>query len=106
MDIFFALAAPPRRHIMEILSRQGQQSATAIADRFDVSPAAISQHLKVLRETGLIQVEKQGQRRLYEIDPAALLELDAWSKKIASEWHGRLGRLDVLLKRNGKNKKG
>ena len=65
MDKFSALADPTRRHILEMLARRGQLSATEISDKFQVSPSAISQHLKVLREANLVQMEKRVQQRLY-----------------------------------------
>ncbi|KKS47722.1 MAG: Bacterial regulatory protein, ArsR family [Candidatus Gottesmanbacteria bacterium GW2011_GWA2_42_18] len=52
MDLFAALADPTRRHIIEILAGKDQLSATEISDRFNMSPPAVSQHLKVFRETG------------------------------------------------------
>jgi DNA-binding transcriptional ArsR family regulator len=98
MDIFYALSAPNRRTILELLAARGQLSSTDISDKFSASPPAISQHLKILREAGLVQMEKQGQRRMYRIDPNAMLELAEWTGKITQQWNDRFDRLDKLLK--------
>jgi DNA-binding transcriptional ArsR family regulator len=98
MDLFSALADPTRRKIIEMLASQGPLSATAISDRFDVSPPAISQHLKVLREAELVQMEKRRQQRIYRINPAAMLELEEWANQIAQLWNQRFDALDEVLK--------
>ena len=63
MDIFIALAEPTRRTIIELLARSGPLSATEIYEQFPVSPQAVSQHLKVLRETQLVKMEKRAWRK-------------------------------------------
>ena len=97
MDKFSALADPTRRNILEMLARRGQLSATEISDKFQVSPSAISQHLKVLREANLVQMEKRAQQRLYQINPAAMVELEAWAKHITQRWNERFEALDEVL---------
>jgi DNA-binding transcriptional ArsR family regulator len=98
VDIFYALADPTRRKILELLASQGQLSATQIYVHFAVSPPAISQHLKVLREASLVTMEKRAQQRIYRINPEAMFELEVWSKKLAQHWNQRLDALDELLK--------
>ncbi len=98
MDIFYALADPTRRKILELLASQGQLSATQIHANFAVSPPAISQHLKVLREASLVKMEKRAQQRIYRINPEALLELEDWSKNLEQHWNQRLDALDEVLK--------
>jgi DNA-binding transcriptional ArsR family regulator len=97
MDVFTALAEPTRRKIMEILSEQGQLPASAIYAQFDVTPQAISQHLKVLREAELVRVERQGQQRLYSLNPDGVSELEAWARRTRQEWLARFDRLARLL---------
>ena len=82
MDIFFALEDSNRRQIIEMLATRGQLSASQISKMFYVSPPAISQHLKVLREADLVKVEKKEQKRLYSINPEKMLELETWAKKL------------------------
>lgn len=86
MDKFCVIADPTRRSIIEILARNGRLSATEICEKFPVSHPAISQHLKVLREAALLRVEKRAQRRIYQINPEALLELEDWAKQMRELW--------------------
>ena len=81
MDCLTALADPTRRRIVELLSR-GERAAGEIVERFGVSAPAISQHLKVLREAGLVRVRVEGQRRIYSLDPAGLDQVDAWVRQV------------------------
>ena len=76
MDKFSAIAEPTRRRMIELLARQGPLSARDISDQFTVSPPAISQHLKVLRETNLVRMEKKAQQRIYRINPEAFREVE------------------------------
>jgi DNA-binding transcriptional ArsR family regulator len=98
MDIFYALSDPTRRKILELLASQGELTATQIYANFPVSPPAISQHLKVLREVNLVKMEKHAQQRIYRINPEAVQELEDWSKQLARQWNRRLDVLDELLK--------
>jgi DNA-binding transcriptional ArsR family regulator len=98
MDIFYALADPTRRKILELLASKGQLTATEIYTNFPVSPPAISQHLKVLREARLVKMEKRAQQRIYQINPQAMLELEDWSKQLAQLWNQRFDALDELIK--------
>jgi len=99
MDIFLAVAEPTRRAIVELIANSGQLSATAISDRFEASPSAISQHLKALREAGVLTMEKHAQQRLYQLNPEAMHELETWAKKMADRWEERYTALDAVLER-------
>ena len=99
MDIFSALAEPTRRSILELLANSGQLSATAIAREFRVSPPAISQHLKILREARLVSMEKHAQQRLYAINPEAMGELEEWARKMAAQWDKRFAALEKLAQK-------
>jgi len=83
---------------VEMLCR-GEQASGEIAAEFDVSAAAISQHLKVLREARLVQVRVEAQRRIYSLDPAGLGEIEAWLKSVRQFWSGRLDALERELRR-------
>jgi DNA-binding transcriptional ArsR family regulator len=83
MDIFYALAAPIRRQIIELLASGNAVAATIIAENFKVSPSAVSQHLKVLLDCDLIEVHKDAQQRLYTLNPAALAELETWVQQMS-----------------------
>lgn len=101
MDTFQALADPTRRHILEILARRGRLSATEISDKFHMSPPAISQHLRVLRVSKLVTVEKKAQQRLYQINPHTIRDVQDWAGKMANQWNKRLDRLETLLQEKG-----
>ncbi|MEO7040020.1 MAG: metalloregulator ArsR/SmtB family transcription factor [Candidatus Elarobacter sp.] len=77
---FAALADPTRRRILEMLAAR-ELPAGEIARRFDMTPPAVSQHLKLLRDAGLVHVRRDAQRRIYALDPNGLTELDAWITK-------------------------
>jgi DNA-binding transcriptional ArsR family regulator len=98
MDVFAALAEPTRRAIMEMLAANGQLSATEIYNRFPASRPAISQHLKVLREAGLVSVEKRAQQRIYRVNPHTVLEVETWARRLTQIWDQRFDALDQLLK--------
>jgi DNA-binding transcriptional ArsR family regulator len=97
MDIFFALADPTRRKIVELLAISGPLPASEICRHFPVSSPAISQHLKVLREAQLVQMEKQAQQRIYCINPASMHELEDWAGRLSRLWNERFDALDRLL---------
>jgi len=100
MDMFVALSDPTRRNILELLARSGELPATAIYEHFPaVSPQAISQHLKVLREAHLVEMEKRAQKRVYRLNPQRLSEFEAWVQQTRQRWEERFAALDVVLER-------
>jgi DNA-binding transcriptional ArsR family regulator len=104
MQALEALADPIRRHIVELLAEH-DRDAGEIASHFDVSRPAVSRHLRVLREHGLVQARSEAQRRIYSLDPAPLAEIDAWLQKYRGFWAGRLDALDVQLRRARRQRK-
>ncbi len=103
MDIFTALAEPTRRSIVEMLARSGPLSATEISEQFPVSPPAISQHLKVLREAKVVLMEKRAQQHMYRLNPDALFELEGWASHMTHLWNQRFDALDMVLEAEKKN---
>lgn len=101
MDAFHALAEPNRRKVVEMLAHRGRLSASEICDEFDVTPQAVSQHLRVLREADVIRVEKRAQRRLYTFNPRATDRVQEWLAQMEKLWTRRLDRLDQALKEEG-----
>ena len=93
MQAFAALGDPTRQRIVEMLAAR-ELSSGEIARRFDMTAPAVSQHLKLLREAGLVQVRRDAQRRIYALDPAGLAELDAWLARFRRFWSGRLDALE------------
>jgi DNA-binding transcriptional ArsR family regulator len=93
-----ALADPTRRRIVELLAH-GERSAGSLAGEFATTRPAVSRHLRVLRETGLVRAREEGTSRLYSLDPAPLEELDAWLARYRGFWTQRLDALDTQLRR-------
>ena len=75
----------------------GERAAGAIAAEFDLTAAAVSQHLKVLREAKLVRVRIDGPRRVYSLDPDGLAAVDAWLAGVRGFWSGRLDDLERAL---------
>lgn len=94
---FAALAVPTRRTIIETLAREGRLSASDISKKFTITASAISQHLNVLLEAGLILVERHGQQRIYEINPKAVSEIERWAVDVTLLWEQRLDSLGIYL---------
>ena len=97
MDMFVALADPTRRNILELLANSGELSATAIYQNFPISPPAVSQHLKILREVHLVKMEKRAQQHVYRLNPETLSEFEAWVKQVQRRWEERFAVLDAIL---------
>jgi DNA-binding transcriptional ArsR family regulator len=96
MDRFVALSEPHRRRMLELIAR-GPMPSGAIAGEFELTPAAVSQHLKALREAGLVRVTIDGPRRIYSLDPDGLAAVDDWIGKIRTFWSRRLDALEAAL---------
>lgn len=95
-----ALADPTRRRIVELLAAR-DRTAGELVQEFDLSAPAISQHLNVLREAGLIVTRPQGQSRIQALNPAGLDELHAWLERTRSFWTRRLDALERELRASG-----
>jgi DNA-binding transcriptional ArsR family regulator len=98
VPVFAALADPTRRRLLELLAA-GERSAGDLAGEFDISRPAVSRHLRVLREAGLVRARGAGQRRLYSVDTGPLDEVDAWLARWRGFWAQRLDALDTELRR-------
>lgn len=94
------LAEPSRRRILDAL-RDGEQPVGALVDELAMSQPAVSKHLRVLRQAGLVAVRPEGQRRLYRLCPEPLIELDDWLEPFRRMWRGSLDRLEAHLAENG-----
>ena len=92
------LADPVRRELIDLLARR-EWAAGEIAGHFPVSRPAVSRHLRVLREAGLVTVRTEGKRRLYRLDPQPLQELDAWLGRYRDLWAQRWDALDTEIAR-------
>ncbi|HWA84850.1 MAG TPA: metalloregulator ArsR/SmtB family transcription factor [Opitutus sp.] len=97
MQSLLAIADPTRRRIVELLAERERTAGELVAE-FDVSAPAISQHLKVLREAGLVTVRAEGQRRVQILNPEGFGELEAWMEKTRAFWSRRLDALERELR--------
>ena len=102
-----ALADPTRQRIVEMLAGR-ELSAGTIADKFDVSAPAISQHLKVLRDARLVRMRVDAQRRMYQLDPAGFQEMDEWLTRVrrsgaASSMHSSVFSRKTTATQEGKS---
>lgn len=96
-DIFKALADPTRRTIFEKLA-SGSMNASSLREGMDISQPAISQHLAMLRNAGLIREQRQGRYVHYEVDPDGLALIAQWLTKYRTYWPARMDALKTLLK--------
>ena len=97
MQSLLAIADPTRRRIVELLAKR-ERTAGELVDEFDMSAPAISQHLKVLRDAGLITTRAEGQSRIQTLNPDGFDEVEAWLEKTRSIWSSRLDALERELR--------
>ena len=100
-----ALADPTRRRIVELLAER-EREAGELGAHFPVTQPAISRHLRVLREYGLVRARPDGPRRIYSLEPAPRAERDEWLGKYRSFWTNRLDALDTQIRRARRERKG
>lgn len=93
------LADPTRRAIFERLCREGEQTVGGLTARSGVSQPAVSKHLGVLKQAGLVRDRHEGRKTHYIALPAALGPLSDWMSRMADFWEGRIDALEDLLKR-------
>lgn len=96
---FAVLAEPNRRRLVELL-RDGERPVGELVDGLGLSQPAVSKHLRVLRDAGLVEVRPSAQRRLYRLRPEPLMELDEWVGSFRRLWADSLDRLDAHLEEN------
>ena len=105
MEALEALADPTRRRIVELLA-DGERSVAELTREFPISQPAISRHLRVLRERGLVRARPEGQRRVYALEPEPFAELDEWLARYRSFWSNRLDALETQFRRARRQQKG
>jgi len=108
MQSLAAIADPTRRRIVELLAER-EHTSGELVEEFDLTAPAISQHLNILREAGLVVTRAKGQSRIRSLNPGGFDNLEAWLEKTRSVWSRRLDALERELraedKRNAKAKK-
>ena len=97
--LFSALADPTRRAIFERLCRDGEQTVRALTGRAGVSQPAVSKHLGVLKQAGLVHDRREGRQTHYSAQPQGLVPLIDWMSLYGAFWRERFDRLEVLLNR-------
>lgn len=106
-DVFQAIADPVRRDILNMLTHQ-QLNLNSIAGNFNISRPAISQHIKILTECGLVVISQQGRERYCYLQPKKMSEVSDWLEPFRKLWEQRYTQLDALLDRmqvEGKTRK-
>jgi DNA-binding transcriptional ArsR family regulator len=108
MHAFDVLGDPVRRRILELLA-DGELTAGALTavvqEEFGISQPAVSQHLRVLRDSGFATVRPEGTRRLYAVDAAPFRELDEWLDRFGRFWNQRLDSLATELARGKRERR-
>jgi DNA-binding transcriptional ArsR family regulator len=95
-DVFAAVASPVRRELLRLLL-DGPLPVNTLAGHFDMRRPSVSEHLRVLREAGLVVERRAGRQRLYQLDAAPLREVSEWLGPYERFWRERLAGLRALL---------
>jgi DNA-binding transcriptional ArsR family regulator len=104
-DVFQAIADPVRRDIIALLANE-TLTVNTVAEKFEVSRPAISKHLKILKECGIITINKQGRERYCQIQPTNLIPAFLWMEQYRNLWEDKLDSFEnYLTKLQSKNKK-
>lgn len=107
MHAFDVLGDPVRRRILELLAEDEHRSGQivdVIQSEFGITQAAVSQHLRVLRNSGFASVRVDGQRRVYSVDPKPLQEVDMWLDRFRIFWEPKLSALETEIARGRKQR--
>src|SRR5262245_24598804 len=97
MDVFIALADPTRRKVLELLRTRAHTAGELLDACGELSQPAMSRHLRILREVGLVSVRPEEQRRIYALRPEGFAELGAWVARYQPFWQERLDALEQHL---------
>ena len=97
--LFKAIADPTRRALFERLCREGDLTVGALTARSGISQPAVSKHLRILKQAGLVRDRIDGRQTHYSAQPAALAPLLDWTREMAGFWQTRFDQLEELLKR-------
>lgn len=109
MELFDVLGEPVRRRVLEHLASGGELSAGAlvglVGEEFGISQPAVSQHLRVLREAGLVEARPDGSRRIYALRAEQLVAAEAWLAGLRQFWAQRLDSLETELARGRRERR-
>jgi len=93
MNVFTSFSDPTRLQIVELLADQGELPAGKIAERFEMTRAGVSRHLRTLEDAGVVTVRIEAQRRMYSLNPEPFRELDDWLHRYRRFWSRRFNAL-------------
>src|SRR5688500_8362395 len=105
MDTFSAVADPRRRAMLDLLAKRERSAGELVSDFSGISQPAVSKQLRILKDSGLIDMRIKNQQRIYTLQPKGLAELDDWIAKYKVFWPDRLNSLDRHLDKNKGAKK-
>ena len=103
-DVFQAIADPTRREIIGLLAGQSL-NLNAVADNFEISRPAISKHIRILTECGLVTIQQQGRERFCRADLRKLKQVSDWTEKYRSFWNKKLDALGDFLEKEQRQKR-
>lgn len=95
-DVFGAIAHPVRRQILDRL-RDGDESVNTLAEPFEMSRPAVSQHLKILLDSGLVEKKRQGREQIYQLRAQKLQQIQSWLSAYDTFWEANLDSLEMFL---------
>lgn len=95
-DVFQAIADPLRRNIIQLLAKE-TLTINAVAEKFDVSRPAISKHLRILKECGIVEINQKGRERYCQIQPKNLMPAFLWIEQYKSLWEDKIDSFDQYL---------
>ncbi len=98
-DVYSAIGDPTRRALLLRLAAEGQKNVSELLEPFSISQPAISKHLRILREAGLVRSHKEGRLRLYEVEAASLRQVHDWVSHFERYWDQKLDALGDYLDR-------
>ena len=104
-DVFQAIADPTRREIINLLANNPSMNLNGIAEKFDVTRQAVSLHVKILRECGLITIRQMGRERICEAQFDKLNEVSEWVEQYRKFWESKFDSLENYLAKLQKEKK-
>jgi DNA-binding transcriptional ArsR family regulator len=96
-DVYWAIADPTRRALLLRLANEGKKNVTELLEPFSISQPAVSKHLRILREAGLVRSRKEGRLRLYEIEANKLRQVFDWVAHFEQYWDDKLNALGGYL---------
>lgn len=104
-DVFTAIADQTRRSLLLRLAKEGERSVTELREPFSISQPAVSKHLRILREVGLVRSRKEGRERLYTIEASQLQDVFDWVSHFEKYWDEKLDALGEYLDNRNSTRK-